>query len=222
MNLFSPPVSILSALNEYIQNRIISQVIQKHITLQSFNSRKKDIVKRANKLIRHYSVSYYQSNISQKECNPSNAPLIQSLKPEAPRTSAHLQWRALVQRLGSRLLRHDRCLLIEVVRAVEPFLATSGAVAFDLVDQLPALLGGDGAAQQGGVAVEVLDDLLEWGVTGLDVEPPDDEKLKGQPDVVHDVVLPLQFAEGDGVDIAVKEEREIDCEPHDGHTLERR
>jgi len=71
---------------------------------------------------------------------------------------------------------------------------------------LPALLRAAQAADDRGVAVEVPGDLLEGGVAGLDVEPPDDGELDGQPGAVEDVVLPADVVERDGVDVLVEED----------------
>ena len=49
----------------------------------------------------------------------------------------------------------------------------------------------------------MLGDLLERGVAGLDVEEVDDDELDRKPDIVHDVVLPLDVAQSDRVDILV-------------------
>lgn len=81
------------------------------------------------------------------------------------------------------------------------------------------LLCGSSTADNSGIAVEVLGNLLEWGVAGLDVELPDNGKLDGQPTAVDNVVLPADVAEGHRVDVLVEEESEIDAEEHGGHTL---
>jgi hypothetical protein len=49
----------------------------------------------------------------------------------------------------------------------------------------------------------VLGNLLEGSVAGLDVEEVDDHELDRKPDVVHDVVFPLDVTQSDGVDILV-------------------
>jgi hypothetical protein len=49
----------------------------------------------------------------------------------------------------------------------------------------------------------VLGNLLEGSVAGLDVEEVDDDELDRKPDVVHDVVFPLDVTQSDGVDILV-------------------
>lgn len=52
-------------------------------------------------------------------------------------------------------------------------------------------------------AIKVLGNLLERSVPGLDVEEVHDEELDDDPDVVHDVVLPADVLEGNGVDVLV-------------------
>jgi hypothetical protein len=52
-------------------------------------------------------------------------------------------------------------------------------------------------------AVKVLGNLLERSVAGLDVEEVHDNKLDHNPDVVHDVVLPSDVLQSDGVDVLV-------------------
>lgn len=52
-------------------------------------------------------------------------------------------------------------------------------------------------------AIKVLGNLLERSVAGLDVEEVHDEELDDDPDVVHDVVLPADVLEGNGVDVLV-------------------
>lgn len=52
-------------------------------------------------------------------------------------------------------------------------------------------------------AIKVLGNLLERSVTGLDVEEVHDNELDNDPDIVHDVVLPSDVLEGDGVDVLV-------------------
>jgi hypothetical protein len=82
-----------------------------------------------------------------------------------------------------------------------------------------ALLSSNGAAQNCLVSIEVLANLLKRSVAGFDVELPDDEELEGEPAAVDDVVLPLDGLEGNGVDVVVEEESEIDAQEHDSHTL---
>lgn len=52
-------------------------------------------------------------------------------------------------------------------------------------------------------AIKVLGNFLERSVTGLDVEEVNDNELDNDPDIVHDVVLPSDVLEGDGVDVLV-------------------
>lgn len=52
-------------------------------------------------------------------------------------------------------------------------------------------------------AVEVLGNLLERSVAGLDVEEVHNNELDHNPDVVHDVVLPSDVLQSDGVDVLV-------------------
>ena len=52
-------------------------------------------------------------------------------------------------------------------------------------------------------AVEVLGNLLKGSVAGLDVEEVHDNELDHNPDVVHDVVLPSDVLQSDGVDVLV-------------------
>ena len=52
-------------------------------------------------------------------------------------------------------------------------------------------------------AVKVLRNLLERGVAGLDVEEVHDDEFDHDPDIVHDVVLPSNVLQGNGVDVLV-------------------
>jgi hypothetical protein len=82
----------------------------------------------------------------------------------------------------------------------------------------------------------VLGNLLKGSVAGLDVEEVDDDKLDRKPDVVHDVVLPFDVAQSDGVDILIaacvvsvvrlgcealdlQEESNVDHQEHESHAL---
>jgi hypothetical protein len=85
--------------------------------------------------------------------------------------------------------------------------------------KLSGLLVGCSATQKSPLAIEVLGNLLEGGVASFDVELPDYKSLESKPDGIHDVVLPINGLERDGVDIAVEEEREIDGQEHDSQTL---
>lgn len=61
-------------------------------------------------------------------------------------------------------------------------------------------------------------DLLKRSVAGLDEEEVDESELDGEPKDVDDVVLPRDFLKGNGVDVVVEEESQVDEEEHDGHT----
>ena len=49
----------------------------------------------------------------------------------------------------------------------------------------------------------MLGNLLKRSVAGLNVEEVHDDELDRDPDVVHDVVLPADVLDGDGVDVLV-------------------
>ena len=49
----------------------------------------------------------------------------------------------------------------------------------------------------------MLGNLLKRSVAGLDVEEVDDNELDDDPNIVHDVILPSDVLEGDGVDVLV-------------------
>jgi hypothetical protein len=74
--------------------------------------------------------------------------------------------------------------------------------------QLQRLLRRGSPTDDGFVAVEVLGDLLEGSVAGLDVEEVDSGQLDGEPYAVEDVVFPSEVVECDGIDVLVEE----DCE----------
>lgn len=69
------------------------------------------------------------------------------------------------------------------------------------------------------VSVKVLGDFLEWRLSGLDVEEPNDRKLNSQPAAVEDVVFPADVLEGNWVNVLIEEEGQVDAEEHDGETL---
>lgn len=69
------------------------------------------------------------------------------------------------------------------------------------------------------LAVEVLGDFLKRSVSGFDEEEVDNDQLKSQPAVVHNVVLPGDVLDGDWVDVVVEEESAVDEEEHDSETL---
>ena len=66
------------------------------------------------------------------------------------------------------------------------------------------------ATNNGGISVEVLCDFLEWRVLGLNEPLPDDKRLEGNPADVDQIVLPGNRLQGDGVDILVEPESDID------------
>jgi len=68
------------------------------------------------------------------------------------------------------------------------------------------------------LTIEVLGNLLKWGVAGLDEEEVDDDKLNGEPAAVDNIVLPLNVLESNWVDVVVEEESQVDEHEHDGHT----
>lgn len=88
----------------------------------------------------------------------------------------------------------------------------NGVKTTDLGGELLGLLGSSSASKHGilrdsqcvfynagnstgtYLAIEVLRNLLKGSVTGLDVEEVDDDELDDKPDVVDDVVLPLDVA----------------------------
>lgn len=82
-----------------------------------------------------------------------------------------------------------------------------------------ALLGGSSATNGGSVAVEVAGNLLERGVLGLDVEEVDNDEFHSEPDAVDDVVLPADVVEGNGVDVGVEEQSEVNASEHVAHGL---
>ena len=53
------------------------------------------------------------------------------------------------------------------------------------------------------LAVKVLGNLLKRSVASLDVEEVHNDELEHDPNVVHDVVLPSDVLESDGVDVLV-------------------
>lgn len=75
------------------------------------------------------------------------------------------------------------------------------------------------AANDGSVPVEVLGDLLERCVLGLDEPLPDDESLEGDPADVDEIVLPGNSCQGDGVDVLVEPEGDVDEQEHDSEAL---
>lgn len=83
----------------------------------------------------------------------------------------------------------------------------------------PALLSSDITTNHSSLAIEVLGNLLERGVLGLNVVLPDDSQLDGEPAAVDDVVPPLDVLESDGVDVLIEEEGDVDHEEDHGHTL---
>jgi hypothetical protein len=116
-------------------------------------------------------------------------------------------------------------------------LLVSGRRLANLLGQDTTLLGSRSASNNSRVAIEVLGNLLERSVSGLDVEFPDDSKFDGKPDTlgsgqqetyegcvygrtyVDDVVLPTDVSKGDRVDIVVEEQSQINHQEHDSNTL---
>ena len=88
-----------------------------------------------------------------------------------------------------------------------------------LLSKDTTLLSGSVTTDKSSLTVEVLGNLLKRSVLGLDVEEPDNDKLNGQPAAVDDVVLPSNGVEGDWVDVLVEEERNVDHQEHESHTL---
>lgn len=69
------------------------------------------------------------------------------------------------------------------------------------------------------VSIKVLSDFLEWSMSGLNVEEPNDRKLNSQPAAVEDVVFPTDVLEGNWVNVLIEEEGQVNAEEHDGETL---
>jgi hypothetical protein len=70
-----------------------------------------------------------------------------------------------------------------------------------------------------GITIEMPSDFLERGVLSLDVEEPYKNEFEAEPCTVYDVVLPSNVVQGDGVDVGVEKESEIDHGEHIAHTL---
>lgn len=91
-----------------------------------------------------------------------------------------------------------------------------------LISSKVACLGRSGIATNDcRVAIEILGDLLERRVLGLDEPLPNDKRLKGDPANVDQVVLPGNGLQGDGVDVLIEPEGDVDKEEHDSETLMR-
>lgn len=69
------------------------------------------------------------------------------------------------------------------------------------------------------ISIEMLCNLLQRRIPSLDIEEPDNGKLNTEPCAVEDVVLPSKMLQGDGVDVLVEEQREVNAEEHDRQTL---
>lgn len=69
------------------------------------------------------------------------------------------------------------------------------------------------------LTIEQCSRLLECAVLRLDDEEVDEHELEGDPTTVHDVVMPRDVLECDGVDVLVEDERQRDSEVEDRETL---
>lgn len=70
------------------------------------------------------------------------------------------------------------------------------------------------------VAIEDGSDGLQRRLSeSLDQVEVDEDDLEEQEDTVDDVVLPLDGTEGDGVDVLVEDEGDVDGQVHDDQTL---
>lgn len=94
-----------------------------------------------------------------------------------------------------------------------------GLNRLDLSNQLPTLLSRGSATEDRRVTIEMPDNFLQRSVPRLDKELPHDEQFEADPDTVENVVFPLQMAKGNGVDVLVEEEGEIDGQPEDSRTF---
>lgn len=75
------------------------------------------------------------------------------------------------------------------------------------------------ASHNSGVPIKVLGNLLERRVFGFDEKLPHNYKLKGDKADIDQIVFPADISEGDGVDILVEPQGNVDEEEHDGETL---
>lgn len=85
--------------------------------------------------------------------------------------------------------------------------------------ELLNLLRSSRTTQNSSVTIELLDNLLQGNLLGLNVVLPDNENLKDQEDTVNQVVLPANRVQRDGVHILIEPETEVDTEEHEGKTL---
>ena len=104
-------------------------------------------------------------------------------------------------------------------------LGDNGMLALGLADfiilscQVARLGRSSIATHDGGVSVEVLGDLLERRVLGLNEPLPDDKCLEGDPADIDEVVPPGNSCQGDGVDVLVEPEGDVDEKEHDSEAL---
>lgn len=111
------------------------------------------------------------------------------------------------QRLHTSSRRHNRMLALGLADLV-------------LIScQVARLCRSSIATNDGRVPVEVLGDLLERGVLGLDEPLPDNERLEGDPADVDEVVLPSNSLQGDGIDVLIEPEGDVDEQEHDSEAL---
>ena len=73
----------------------------------------------------------------------------------------------------------------------------------NLVLDNAALLGGSSSTNRSSITVKVASNFFKRGVLGLNVEEVDDDEFETEPDAVDNVVLPLDVAQSDGVDVLV-------------------
>lgn len=81
------------------------------------------------------------------------------------------------------------------------------------------LVSGVAESTRGVLAIEQRRGFLEGKTPRLDDEEVAEDELEGDPAAVHNVVLPAELLERDGVDILVEDEGEGDGEVEDVETL---
>jgi hypothetical protein len=115
----------------------------------------------------------------------------------------------------------DSSLLVVVVDAtvLVDGCGTDGVGKTSLASEVETFLGSGRTTNKSVFTVEVLGHLLKWRIPCLYVKHIDNCKLNSEPAGVHNVVLPADSFEGDGVDELVEEQGDIDRQEHNGETL---
>ena len=75
------------------------------------------------------------------------------------------------------------------------------------------------ATQERLISIKELHNLFQRSISRFNPEEINNKKLKSKPDIVDNVIFPIDLIECDGIDVGVEEEGDVDTEEHQGETL---